>query len=234
MGGNELRKYSGEKIRADLFLMQDTKYREFTSRITPTVNKDNIIGVRVPMLRKYANSIVGTQYAEDFLMVIPHKYFEENNIHAFLIEKIKNYDRAVYELDRFLPYVDNWATCDMMSPKVLGKYPERLLTDAERWLSSNMAYTVRYGIGTHMRYFLGNNFKTEYADRISKIETEEYYVQMMVAWYFATALAKNYDEVLPYITEHRLSERIHLMTIRKAIESFRFTKEQKNEIRKYK
>lgn len=214
-------------IQDQLFAMQDLQYRDFQSRLLPTVDKEKIIGVRTPQLRGFAKQFEKTPEAEVFLKELPHTYYEEDNVHGFLIERIRDYDRLVEELDRFLPYVDNWATCDMMSPKIVKKYPEQFLARIKGWLGSGHTYTVRFAIGMLMSFYLDENFKEEYLELVSGIRSEEYYVNMMIAWYFATALAKQYDAAIPYLQERRLDPWSHNKTIQKAVESYRITKEQK-------
>lgn len=223
-----------EYIRSRLFELQDIAYRDFHSKLMPTVNKEHIIGVRTPDLRKLAKEISKTDYAKEFLEILPHKYYEENNLHAFLIEEIKDYGACISELNRFLPFVDNWATCDMMRPKILAKYPDKLLCEIEKWMNSDDVYAVRFGVEMLMFHYLGDNFSPEYPKRISQIKSDEYYIRMMVAWYFATALAKRYDDVIPYIENNVLDTDTHNKTIRKAIESYRITDEQKSYLRKLK
>ena len=222
-----MKEYNISDLHTTLFKMQDLKYRDFHSALMPTIDKEAVIGIRTPMLRKFAKDFGKTTDAKAFLEILPHKYYEENNLHAFLLEQMKTYDEVISALDRFLPYVDNWATCDGMNPKILGKYPDRLIKDAYRWLQSDKTYVKRYGIGVIMRYFLDDNFKTEYLDIVSEIRSDEYYIKMMVAWFFATALAKKYDETLPYLEKHRLDAWTHNKTIQKAQESFRVTQKQK-------
>ncbi len=214
-----------------LLEMQDLKYRDFHSRLMPTVSKDVIIGVRAPVLRKFTKEISKTLYAKEFLSVLPHKYYEENNIHAFLIEMIKDYDECVKALDDFLPYVDNWATCDMMKPKVFKKHPERLEKQIKIWLSSDDVYTVRFAVNMLMTYYLDDRFKPEYLRMAADIRTDEYYLKMVVAWYFATALAKQYDSAIVYLEKNLLDADTHNKTVRKAIESFRVPPEQKEYIK---
>lgn len=220
-----------DEIEKRLFEMQDTEYRDFQSKLMPTVEKGRIIGVRTPSLRKLAKELAKQPVSDAFLNGLPHKYYEEDNLHAFLLEQIKDFDRAVCEIDRFLPYVDNWATCDMMSPKVLLRYPDRLIEKIDVWLSSGDTYAVRFGIKMLMSGFLDDRFLPEYADRVAAVRSDEYYVKMMAAWYFATALAKQYEAVLPYITEHRLDTWTHNKAIQKALESNRITPEQKAYLR---
>ena len=216
-----------ESIVDELFMLQDLKYRDFHSRLMPTIDRERIIGVRTPVLRRYAKDLAGSDRKSCFLGELPHYYYEENNLHAFLIETIKDYDVAIRETERFLPYIDNWATCDLFSPKVFEKNTDRLLTKAKEWLNSDLTYTVRYGIGMFMKYFLDNEFKSEYLQLIADIKSEEYYINMMRAWFFATALSKKFDDTLPYITEDKLDVWTHNMTIKKAVESNRISGDTK-------
>lgn len=218
-------------IQKELFAMQDLQYREFHSRLMPMVEKERIIGVRTPELRKYAGKLGKRQEAEDFLAQLPHFYYEENNLHGFLIEKCKDYDRCVVLLDAFLPYIDNWATCDMVRPKVLKQDLPALFEKIREWTASGQTYTIRYGIGLLMQFYLEEAFSPEYPELVSGIRSEEYYVNMMIAWYFATALAKQPEAILPYLEERRLPEWVHRKTIQKAIESNRITREQKAYLR---
>ena len=219
------------KIQKELFEMQDLKYRDFHSKLMPTVDKEKVIGVRIPQLRKYASSFLklsSREEIEEFMHTLPHQYYEEDNLHAFIIEKIKDYEECINALNAFLPYVDNWATCDMMNPKVLKKESERLLEQVKVWLKAKETYVVRFAMGCLMNYYLDENFTTECADLVAEVQSDEYYIRMMQAWYFATALAKQYDAVLPYLLEHRLSMWVHNKTIQKAVESYRITTEQKD------
>lgn len=216
-----------EQIRKDLFAMQDIKYRDFHSKLIPTINPELVIGVRTPKLRKYAKKLSGTHAADNFVNNLPHKYYEENNLHGFLIEERKDYDSVISALDSFLPYVDNWATCDMISPKVFKKHVDELQSKIKEWISSEHTYTKRFGIGMLMKYYLDDKFSTEYLDLVASVVSDEYYINMMVAWYFATALAKQYDATLPYIEKHKLSLWTHNKAIQKSVESYRITSEQK-------
>lgn len=221
-----------EYIRSRLFELQDLKYRDFHSKLMPTVSKDLIIGVRTPDLRKLAKEISKTTQSADFLKILPHKYYEENNLHAFLIEEIKDYNSCIAEINRFLPFVDNWATCDMMRPKIFKKHLPELLEEIKIWIKSDDVYAVRFGVEMLMCFYLDGAFSTEYPEWISQIRSDEYYIKMMVAWYFATALAKQYNAVIPYLEEGRLDADTHNKTIRKAIESYRISEEKKNYLRK--
>ena len=222
-----------ESIRDHLLSLQDEKYNIFCSALMPTVDSGSVIGIRTPLLRRYAKQLAKEGSNDRFMLALPHTYYEENNLHAFLIEQLGDFEKTVRALDAFLPYVDNWATCDSMNPKVLGKYPDRLWPEIQRWLQSEHPYTVRYAIGLLMRHYLDTHFCAEYPKRIAAIRSEEYYVNMMISWYFATALAKQYEAILPYITERRLPIWIHNKTIQKAIESYRISSEQKNLLREY-
>ena len=217
------------QIQSDLFAMQDITYRDFHSKLMPTINKELVIGVRTPQLRKYSKELYKTQKedAEVFMQTLPHTYYEENNVHAFLIEQIKDYDECIKALDEFLPYVDNWATCDMMAPKVFKKHLPKLLTEIKRWIASEHTYMIRFAIDMLMKFYLDEEFKTEQADMVAAVQSKEYYIKMVIAWYFATALAKQYEVILPYIEEKRLDVWTHNKTIQKAVESYRITPEQK-------
>jgi len=222
-----------EQIQAELFSLQDTEYKAFHSKLMPTINPDTIIGVRTPALRALARKIktVPGIDLDLFKASLPHKYYEENNLHAFLIEQCRDYDTCIWELDCFLPYVDNWATCDMMRPKCFKKHTKELLCKIEQWLGSTHTYTVRFAVEMLMVYFLEENFDPKYLAIVAKILSDEYYINMMIAWYFATALAKQWDSTLPYLTEERLPLWVHNKTIQKAIESCRITQEQKKLLR---
>lgn len=210
-----------------LFENQDLKYKDFQSRLMPTVDKEKIIGVRTPQLRKIAREFSKSTMCEAFLQSLPHKYYEENNVHGFLISSMKDYDKVIKALNNFLPYVDNWATCDLMSPKIFAKHKEELYTEIQRWIKSQHTYTVRFAIEMLMSFYLGENYDDKYSRLVASVKSEEYYINMMIAWYFATALAKNYEEVLPYLQEQRLSRWTHNKTIQKANESFRINEDQK-------
>lgn len=216
-----------ESIREELIYMQDLEYKKFHSSLMPTVDKELIIGIRVPVLRKYAKELFRCGDGVKFIETLPHKYFEEYNLHAFIVEQIKDFDTALYETNRLLPYIDNWATCDMFFPKVFKKNEDKMAEIAYGWVSSDKTYIIRYGIGVLMKMYLDDDFKEEYLDKVAKIKSDEYYVNMMIAWYFATALAKQYEKTIPFITERRLSIWVHNKTIQKAIESNRIDKETK-------
>ncbi len=220
-----------DTIRNQLMELQDPEYREFHSRLIPNIDKECVIGIRTPVLRAFAKQIAGTGEAEQFLAELPHRYYEENHLHMMLITSIKDYDRCLEELQKFLPYVDNWATCDLPEPKCFAKNKEKLLPAIKGWIASAEPYTKRYGIGMLMRLYLDADFRPEYPELVASVSSEEYYVNMMIAWYFATALAKQWKTVIPYIENRCLSEWVHRKTIRKAIESYRITDEQKQYLR---
>jgi len=223
-----------QNITGQLFALQDIEYKQFHSKLMPTINPDVIIGVRTPELRKLAKQLAKSTNVETFLQELPHRYYEENNLHGFLIESIMDFDACIVALNQFLPYVDNWATCDMMAPKVLKKDLPKLYEWVKIWIASGETYTVRFGVNILMKYFLDEAFLPEYPALVASIRSEEYYVKMVVAWYFATALAKQYDVVLPYIKEHRLDIWTHNKTIQKAVESYRISPEQKAYLKTFK
>lgn len=220
-----------QKVQQDLFTMQDLKYRDFHAKLMPTVDKDSVIGVRVPMLRAYAKKFGKTEEAKQFLEILPHQYYEENNLHGLLIDQIKDYELCIEELIRFLPYINNWATCDILSVKAVKGHLDSYIKNIYQWLESDYTYTIRFGINMLMRYYLEEEFKIEYPEKVAAIRSEEYYVNMVRAWYFATALAKKYDQVLPFLEEQKMDVWTHNKTIQKAIESYRITLEQKEYLR---
>ena len=216
-----------EEITNELFKMQDEKYRDFNSKLIPTVDKESMIGVRTPELRKYAKQLVKREDVREFLHSVPHKYFDENQLHAFILAEIKDFGVCLEEVKNFLPYIDNWATCDQLSPKVFKKYRKELLLHIKEWINSDKTYTVRFGIGMLMEHFLDEEFDFTYPEMVAEIRSEEYYINMMTAWYFATALAKQYEKVLPFIENKKLDTWTHNKAIQKAVESYRITDEQK-------
>lgn len=220
-----------KEIRERLFALQDLKYRDFQKKLIPSVDEKTVIGVRTPALRKLAGEYARRPEAEEFLLELPHTYYEENNLHGFILEKRKDFEQCVAEVDAFLPYVDNWSTCDTMSPKVFKKHLPELLPWIRTWIASDRTYTIRYGIGMLMQHYLDEAFDEEYPGLVASVRSEEYYVRMMIAWYFATALAKQYDAALPYVEQNRLDVWTHNKTIQKAVESYRITDEQKAYLR---
>ncbi|MBQ8496200.1 MAG: DNA alkylation repair protein [Clostridia bacterium] len=215
-------------IQTSLFSLQDPKYKSFQEKLMPTVEPDTVIGIRTPVLRRFASDFAKTEEASVFMESLPHRYYEENNLHAFLIEKLGDFEKTVEALDAFLPYIDNWATCDMMSPKIFAKNKDKLLPHIEKWLDSAHIYTVRFGIVTLMKYHLDADFSPLYLEKIAKISSDAYYINMAAAWFFAEALIKQYEYTLPYLTERKLSPWVHNKTISKACDSFRISKETKN------
>lgn len=214
-----------------LFELRDEKYAAFQAKLTPSVDPSLFIGVRVPEVRKLAKQLKNDPVAEEFLKELPHKYYDENMLHGLLVSEIKDYDRAIDETDRFLPYVDNWAVCDIMSPKVFKKHKAELLDKIKEWSSSSETYTIRFGLEMLMSHYLDDDFRAEYLEIPAGVRSEEYYVNMMIAWFFATALTKQWDSTIPYIEGNRLDKWTHNKTIQKAIESYRITDEQKTYLR---
>ena len=221
-------------ITDKLFKLQDIKYRDFQAKLIPNIDINKVIGVRTPDLKKYAKELVKDNNYSSFLNDLPHKYFDENQLHAFIISEIKDFDKCIEYINSFLPYVDNWATCDQMSPKIFKKYPNKLISNIKKWIKSKKTYTIRFGIGMLMQYFLDDNFKKEYLELISNIQSSEYYVNMMISWFFATALAKKYEDTIFYLENNKLDTWVHNKTIQKAIESYRITNEQKDYLRSLK
>ena len=194
-----------QEIQNRLFDIQDAAYRDFMCKLIPTVPPETVIGIRTPRMRALAKEITKAGDCADFLSALPHTYYEENNLHGALIGSIKDFDSCVTALDRFLPFVDNWATCDGISPGIFQKEREKLLPHITRWLSDSHPYTIRFGIRMLMNHFLDEAFDPIYPKMVAEIRSDEYYVNMMIAWYFATALAKQYDAVLPFL-ENRILE----------------------------
>ena len=220
---NEAEKY----VRERLFAMRDLGYRDFHAKLVPSIDKEKIIGVRTPALRKFAGEFAKSPLAAEFLAALPHEYYEENNLHGFIIAGIRDFDECAGEISRFLPYVDNWATCDSLLPKAFAENRARLLPLIDEWLRSRDTYAVRFGIEMLMNHFLEEDFSPECLEKVASVKSGEYYINMAAAWYFATALAKQYDATLPYITGCRLEVWIHNKTIQKAVESFRVPPEHK-------
>ena len=215
-------------ILEKLYSMQDKNYALFQAKLTPNIPPEKFIGVRVPECRRLAKTLSKESDISAFLDSLPHSYYDENILHALLISEIKDYYKCIYELERFLPYVDNWAVCDIISPKPFKKHKNTLIVKIKEWSASNHTYTCRFGLRMLMSHFLDEDFKPEYLDIPASINSDEYYINMMKAWFFATALAKQWDASISYIQEKRLDEWTHKKTIQKAIESYRITKEQKD------
>lgn len=218
-------------LQERLFAMQDEQYAAFQAKLTPGVPPESFIGVRVPVLRKFAKEFAKKDEVNDFVHQLPHKYYDENMLHSLLISQVKDYEECISLTDAFLPYVDNWAVCDIMSPKVFAKHKSTLTEKIKTWISSQHTFTCRFGIETLMSHYLDKDFKAEYLEIPAAVRSEEYYVKMMIAWFFATALAKQWDATIPYIEEKRLAPWTHNKTIQKAIESYRITPEQKEQLR---
>ena len=216
-----------EEIRNGLFDLQDSQYRDFQSKLIPSASADKMIGVRSPVLRKLAKDLAKRKEIGGILNDLPHRYFDENQLHAFIISQLKDYEQCMDEVIRFLPYIDNWATCDQLSPKMFRKHRPKLIDQIRKWIISDRTYTIRFGIGMLMEHFLDEDYDPAYPEMVACIRSDEYYVNMMIAWYFATALAKQYDSILPFIKNRRLDPWTHNKTIQKARESYRISPEQK-------
>ena len=206
---------------------QDETYRQMQIRLLPNLSPDSIIGVRTPVLRSIARQL---EDASAFRENLPHRFFEENQIHSFLLEREKNFDAAVLEIERFLPFVDNWATCDQLRPRCFQRNRQKLLRYIRKWIASDEPYTIRFGVGMLMVHFLDEDFEESLLELPAGVQSKEYYVQMMVAWFYATALAKQYEAALPYISGYRLDQWTHNKTIQKAVESYRVSPEHKREL----
>lgn len=218
-------------VRQELFELQDLKYRDFHAKLIPTMEKEKVIGVRTPALRGFAKKFGKTEESKLFIKKLPHQYYEENNLHGLLIEQIKDYDECLVELKRFLPYIDNWATCDLLALRLVKKHLDVFIKEIYKFMESEHTYIIRFGISMLMKYYLEDEFNIEYPDKVADIRSEEYYVNMMRAWYFATALAKQYEQIIPFVEKKRLDVWTHNKTIQKAIESYRITDEQKTYLR---
>lgn len=225
-----------DEIVKILYKNRDEKYAEFQSNLTPTIGSEEIIGVRTPILKSIAKELYknDSKLCEDFLKELPHKYFEENQLHGFILSEIKDFDNCISSLEEFLPFIDNWATCDQTSPKIFKKKKNELLPYIYKWLNSEHEYTVRFSIGMLMRHFLDEDFDTKYLDMVSQIKSERYYINMEIAWYFATALAKQWDDAILIIENKCLSKWVNNKTIQKARESFRVPKERKEYLKSLK
>ena len=220
-----------QEIISELFRKQDAAYAALQMKILPTVDPDRIIGVRTLNLRSFAKTLFNDKGTDSFLACLPHRYFDEDQLHAFIISLEKDFKKCISDVKRFLPYIDNWATCDQLSPKAFKKEPEKLLPYIRTWIRSDHTYTVRFAIGMLMQHFLDARFSTDYADMVAEIRSEEYYIKMMIAWYFATGLAKQYDRMLPYLENRKLDAWTHNKTIQKSIESYRISDQQKQYLR---
>ena len=226
---SNMQKY--DDIISNLFNMRDEQFAKFNAKLLPGVASDRVIGIRTPELKKFARQI---QKPDLFLNTLPHKYFEENQIHAFILSDIRDFDLCISGIEKFLPYVDNWATCDQLIPKVFAKNLDKILPYIKRWIKSKHTYTVRFAIGLLMRFYLGDKFAPEYADMVANIKSDEYYVNMMRAWYFATALAKNWDDIIRLLENNKIDLWTHNKTIQKSVESYRISPKQKEYLIKLK
>ena len=215
------------EIQKELFSLQDKEYMKFLSKLTPNVSEDTIIGVRIPEIRKLAKKLVKNNEYEDFLKELPHKYYDENLLHGAIISESKNFEKCIKLLDNFLPFVDNWAVCDTISPKIFKKHKKELIEKIKEWSQSDKTYTCRFGVEMLMTHFLDEDFKKEYLEMVADIHSEEYYVKMVVAWFFATALAKQWDYAVIYLENNRLDVWVHNKTIQKARESLRILEDKK-------
>ena len=222
------------EIQKELFAFQDKKYGDFSAKLNPGVPRESVIGVRVPKIRILAKKLYKEKNYQGFLRELPHRYFEENMLHGLIVESINDYDECVEALEKFLPFIDNWAVCDSISPKVFKKHKKELILKIYQWVNSGETYTARFGLKMLMSHFLDEGFKKEYLDLAAGAEGEDYYLKMMVAWFFATALAKQWEETVSYIENYSLEEWVHNKTISKARESYRISREQKEYLNKFK
>lgn len=227
-------KNNKSQLQIRLFEMQDIKYGDFQAKLTPGIDRENIIGIRIPELRKFAKTYIKEDESKVFLSTLPHKYYDEYMLHGLLISEVKDFDECVKLVDVFLPYVDNWAVCDIMSPKIFKKHTDELLIKIEEWMASTHTYTIRFGMEMLMRYYLDDKFQEKYLDMVASVQSVEYYVNMMIAWYFATALAKQWDSTVKYIENNVLDKWVHNKSIQKARESYRITGEQKEYLKGFK
>ena len=213
-------------IQKQLFDLKDSKYKEFTAKLTPTISSENFIGVSVPKLRQLSKQLSQNDI-DEFLTSLPHEYYDENLLHSILLCSVKPFEKSLNYVENFLPFVDNWAVCDTLIPKIFGKEKTKLLEKINEWILSKNTFTIRFGIKMLMTHFLDSDFKKEYLHLAANIKSDEYYVNMMIAWFFATALAKQWDETFEFIKQNKLSTWVHNKAIQKACESYRITSEQK-------
>ncbi|MBQ5382934.1 MAG: DNA alkylation repair protein [Treponema sp.] len=223
-----------DKIVERLRELSDSEYREFQAKLIPNLPPEKMIGVRTPDLRKFAKEFSKSPDADVFLRNLPHEYFDENQLHGFIISEQKDFEKCISLLEDFLPHIDNWATCDQLSPKVFKKHHDQLLPRVKKWIESPHCFTVRFGIGMLMQHFLDEDFNPDFLKTVASIKSDEYYVKMMIAWYFATALTKRYDETLPFIEQKKLDKWTHNKTIQKSIESYRISDEKKAHLKSMK
>lgn len=221
-------------LQKELLNISDAEYAAFQAKLTPSVDPQLFLGVRVPVLRKFAKEYIKNKDALSFLDALPHKYYDENMLHALLISEMKDFDQIISYLNKFLPFVDNWAVCDIMSPKALKKNKTKLIENIEKWIKSKETYTSRFAIEMLMSFYLDDDFKESYLQYVADVRSSEYYLNMMIAWFFATALTKQWDATIPYIEKQMLDKWTHNKTIRKALESYRITEAQKEYLKKLK
>ena len=217
-----------DELREELFRLRDAQYGDFQAKLLPTIDRETIIGVRTPDLRSFAKRVLKREDAAQFLEALPHRYFDENQLHAFMLSEIKDYEDCLDGVNRFLPFIDNWATCDQLSPKVFKRHRQELLSSIKAWLSSDHTYTIRFAVGMLMAHYMDEDFDPAYLETVSKLRSGEYYVNMMIAWYFATALTKQYPSALLYIENRRLDAWVHNKAIQKAVESYRIPQAHKD------
>ena len=222
------------EIQKELFSLQDKEYMKFLSKLTPNVSEDTIIGVRIPEIRKLAKKLVKNNEYEDFLKELPHKYYDENLLHGAIISENKDFENCIELLDSFLPFVDNWAVCDTISPKIFKKHKKELIEKIKEWSQSDKTYTCRFGVEMLMTHFLDEDFKKEYLEMVANIHSEEYYVKMVIAWFFATALTKQWDYAVIYLENNKLDVWVHNKTIQKARESLRILEDKKGYLKRLK
>ena len=222
------------RLYSELIKMKDEKYKQFNCKLIPNVDPEKCIGIRTPQLRKFAKLYSKDPDCEKFIHILPHEYYEENNLHAMIISLEKDVEKTYEMLDEFLPYVDNWGTCDIISPVCFKKHPGDLIDKTRQWLTSSHTYTIRFAIGVLMSYYFDEKFDDAYLKLVADVKSDEYYVNMMIAWYFATALAKQYDSALPYIENNCLTKWTHNKAIQKALESYRVSQQHKDYLRKLK
>ena len=220
-----------KSVIEQLFELQDLSYKDFHKKLIPNIDEDNIIGVRTPVLRKFAKEFAKSELKDEFLNSLPHKYYDENNLHAFVIEAIKDYDECINKIDEFLPYIDNWATCDLLSPKIFKKHKKEVYEKIKIWLKSDKNYTVRFAIVTLLANYLDDDFEEEMLTLVTDIKSEEYYINMAIAWYVSMALVKQYDSTIKLIQSKKLDKFTHNKSIQKAIESYRVDDDKKKYLR---
>lgn len=223
-----------KKIFEMLFSLKDEKLKLFSAKLIPNLSPNNILGIQMPKLKRLSKELKGNENLEEFFSSLPHTYLEENTLHALLIAQIEDYDKCIFEINRFLPFIDNWATCDALHPKCFKSNKTKLLNEIKTWLKSSHAYTIRFGIGMLMSNFLEEDFKPEIIDLVISINFDDYYVKMMQAWFLSTALVKQYDKTLPYFQNKKIEKWVNNKAIQKAVESFRISNEQKQFLKQLK